>query len=143
MTTAASLDSTPQAVSAGALFKAALVGGAIAAVANMVLYGVSRAAGVDFIATYDPSAGPAPLLPFLPAVSSFVPSIVAALLMLGLGKATKRPATPFIVIAAVFTVLSLGGPMRLDATMGTKVVLSLMHFVAAAAISVPLVRRVR
>ncbi len=143
--TAATLtaEPTPANVTAGALFKAALLGGAIAAAANMALYGITRVAGVDYIGNFDPNVGLAPLPPFLPAVSSFVPSLVAALVMLGLSKATKRPGPVFAGIAVVFALVSLAGPLRLEASVGTKVALSLMHFVAAAAITLPLVRKVK
>jgi hypothetical protein len=144
MTTAAlTADKSTSSASAGGIFKAALTGGAIAAVANLALYGVTRAAGVDYVANFDPAAGPAPLLPFLPAVSSLIPSLFAGLVMLGLSKATRHPAPIFIGLSVAFALLSLGGPLRLEASMGTKVALSLMHFVAAAAITVPLVRKVK
>lgn len=144
MTTLATSQSEAQSpVQTSSLFKAALAGGAIAALANSVVYGVGRLAGVDFMGQFDPSAPAQALNPIQPAIASIVPSVVAALVMLGFVKLLKRPAVPFIVLAVVFTLVSLGGPMSIvGASMGTKVALALMHFVAAAPITALLVRAV-
>lgn len=144
MTSATAVESPPSSLSARALLKAGLTGGAVAAALNLALYGVARAAGVDFVAVYDPSAGPA-VLPFLlPAVSSLVPSLFAALTLLGLSKLLARPAVPFAVLAAVLTVASMGGPANLaGAGVATKVALGVMHVIAALAITAPLWRAAR
>jgi hypothetical protein len=144
--TSATLTADPSTSSptAKALLKAGLTGGAIAAALNLALYGVARAAGVDFVARYD-AHGDATALPFfMPAVASLVPSLFAALVMLGMSRILKSPAVPFAALSAVLALASLVGPAGLaDASVATKVVLSAMHFVAAAAIVIPLFRAVR
>jgi hypothetical protein len=140
-TTADVSSQSPSSATAGALIKAGLTGGVIAAVANTVLYGIARAAGVDFVARFNPNDAAQALFPFQPAVASLVPSVFAALVLLGLSKVLKRPAIPFAILATAFGLFSLGGPLNLgDASMATKLVLAAMHLVAGAAITVPLVR---
>src|SRR4051812_33787425 len=98
--TSATLTAAPVAVnpSAGALLKAGLTGGAIAAVASLLLYGAGRAAGVDFVAKYDPHAAASALPFFMPAVSSLVPSIFAALAMLGISRLTRNAGLVFAIV---------------------------------------------
>lgn len=137
-------DNAANSPAASKLFKAGLSGGAIAAILNLALYGAARAGGVDFIARFDPHASPTALPFFMPAVSSLVPSLFAAAVMLGLSRIVRSPAIPFAALSAVLALVSLGGPINLaDASTATRVVLSLMHFVAAAAIVTPLYRAVR
>jgi hypothetical protein len=138
MTTATAALTTPDTtrVSAGALFKAGLTGGAIAAVLNLALYGAARAAGVDFTAKFDPQAAASALPFFLPAVSSLVPSVAAALVALGLSRWLKRPALPFVAISVVFGLLSLGGPLGLqEASTATRGLLAAMHVLAGVPIA--------
>ena len=105
------------------------------------LYAGARLAGVDFVGRFDASAPPQPLFALQPAIASLVPSLIGALLLLGMSKFLKRPATPFAILATVLTELSLGGAFNIpDAFLGTKVVLAAMHVVAAVAITIPLVR---
>lgn len=127
--------------SAGRLFSAAFIGGGIAAAANLVLYFATHAAGVEFTGRFDPNQPATGLMVPMVAVASILPALFAGLLALGLSKWTRSPALIFGVIAAVFALLSIGGPMGVaEASMGTKVVLSIMHLVAAAGIGGMLVR---
>ncbi len=138
----AALSSTSSTkIGLGALLRAAITGGVIAAVANMAVYGIGRAVGVDFIGRFDPAQAPTPLMPFLPAVASLIPAVLAGFVALGFARMLKRPAMPFAVLAVVFGVVSMAGPMGLaDASTGTKVVLSLMHVVAGVPITVWILR---
>jgi hypothetical protein len=117
----------------GPVMKGAALGGLLAAIGNYVVYGVSLAAGVDFLGKYqgpDSAVGGVPV-PMI-GVSSFVPALVGGLLFFGLSKLTGKARAVFAAIAAVFTVLSFGGPAGIaGASAGTKVALSVMHVVAA------------
>ena len=128
-------------VGAGAILNAGLTGGAIAAAANLALYAVARLAGVEFVARFDPHAAASALPFFMPAVSSLVPSVFAALVMLGLTKALARPAVPFAVLSGVLAIVSCGAPLTLaEASPATQIVLAVMHLIAGAAIVAPLMR---
>ncbi len=119
-------------------------GGALAAVANMALYGATRAAGVPYRGEFEGPGRLGPLPAFLPAVSSFVPSILAGLVAFGLAKVSAKAAAIFLTIAVVFTVVSMVGPMNLAGADGaTKAALAVMHLVAAAPITFFVVRALK
>lgn len=125
----------------GALWVAAMKGGAVAAVANMALYGATRAAGVAYLGEFEGPGKVGPLPAFLPAVSSFVPSIFAGLIAFGLARLTAKAPTVFLIISVVFTALSMMGPVNLGGADGaTKAVLGVMHLVAAVPITVMVLR---
>lgn len=69
------------------------------------------------------------------AIASVVPAVVGTGILAGMNAAMARPGRLFAGIAVVVSLLSMGGPATLvGADGGTKVVLALMHVVAAAAI---------
>lgn len=121
-------------VSAGSLFVGGLIGGAIAAVVNYVLYFGASAAGVSFAGEFDPTTTSLPV----PAIgiSSVVSAIPAAIVALILSKVAKeKAATIFAIVAAVFCVVSFAGPPGVKGLgMGAIVVMNLMHVVAGAGI---------
>jgi hypothetical protein len=128
----------------GTLLRAGIVGGIVAAIGNMAVYGAGRVAGVEFVGRFDPAAAPMPLMPLLPAIASLVPAVVAAFVALGFARLLRRPAVPFAVLGAVFAVVSIASPMVLaDASMGTRVLLSLMHIVAGVPITAWLFRALK
>lgn len=131
------------AVSAGALFGAGLMGGAIAAVVNLALLVGGSAAGVSFEGVFQPGEPVASLGAVHVGLASIVPAIPGALLALLLAKlASKKAALAFAVIAGVFTLLSLGGPTSVQGLgTGGFVVMEVMHVVAAVGIGGALWRK--
>ncbi len=124
---------------------AAPLAGIASATAVIVLYGVARALGIDFVAQMAPSA-PKPLPVPLPqfVVASFLPAFAAAALLLVLNALTKKPALIFVVVSAVFAVVSLAAPATLGgASGGTRATLGLMHLVASTTICSLLLRKGR
>lgn len=121
-------------VSTGGLFGAGLMGGAIAAVVNLVLYFGSAAAGVSFAGEFGPGVESLPI-PAI-AISSIVPAIPGAITALILLKVTPaKAATVFGIVSIVLCVLSFGGPFGVKGLgTGGLVVMELMHVVAAAGI---------
>jgi hypothetical protein len=123
------------------LFWVAPLAGLVAGLANVLLYLLARAAGVEFLM---PLGGPGsalqPLPIFMPFVSSFVPALVAGALYAALGRFVRRPTRAFVLIAAIFLILSFGGPLSLPVTTAVKLALSAMHVVAGVVITGLLVR---
>lgn len=133
---AAPVTNQPAARGAGRIFKAGLTGGAIAAVLNLALYGAARLAGVDFTIQRTAEEAAQAIPAIAPGISSFVPSLLASLVALGLARLVKKPAPVFIGVAAVLLVVSMGPPLTLfAASTGARVVLSVMHVVAALPIT--------
>lgn len=124
------------AVSAGGLFGAGFLGGAISAVVNLALLFGAGAAGVAIAGEFQPGEPVATLGAIPVLLSSIIPAIPGALLALILTKvASKKAALIFAIIAVVFTLLSLGGPVNVKGlSTGGLVVMELMHVVAAAGI---------
>ena len=124
------------AVSAGGLFGAGFLGGAISAVVNLALLFGAGAAGVVIAGEFQPGQPEAALGAIPVLLSLIIPAIPGALLALILTKvASKKAALIFAIIAVVFTLLSLGGPVNVKGlSTGGLVVMELMHVVAAAGI---------
>jgi hypothetical protein len=113
-----------------------LMGGALAAVANTVTLLIGKAAGVAFLV---PVNGPdAPLVALQPiniVMLCLVPALVAALVFVGLTRLTRRPQPIFLTIAGILLIISLipDWVLPMD-SLATRILLSLMHLVAAALI---------
>ncbi len=139
--TAGTASSTP--VGFGRLVGQALLGGAAAAVVNLVLFFGGRAAGVPFTGEFQP--GQLAELPVPPIViSSLVPAVVAALVALLFQKFTKAPARNFAILATVFCVVSFMGPANVkQIAVSTIVVMNLMHLVAGLGIGGMLYRTLK
>jgi hypothetical protein len=143
MTTTTMTQDTRGTTGAGKLFGQAVLGGAIAAVANLALYFGAQAAGVSLQGEFQP--GQLGALP-VPAVvmASLVPALFAAVVALLARRFTQNGARTFAIISVVFTLVSLGGPLGVvGASVATKVVMDLMHVVAAAGIGGMLYRALR
>jgi len=124
------------------LIRATLTGAVAATVANGVLFTVAKAAGVPFLLPdpQDPAA-PRSVMPIIFVLgSSFAPALAAGALMAILVRVTRAPARVFLAIAAVVLAASFIPSVLIDADTPTRVVLALLHVVAAAAIAAPLAR---
>jgi hypothetical protein len=133
--------SEDRALSTKGLFVGAALGAAASAVGNVILYLGSGALGVSRLGEFQP--GTVSELPLVPVImASIVPALPAVLLAAGLNRFLKKPAMVFTVVAALFALLSMGGPAALGgATTGMKVVLALMHVVSGVAIAGGILRQ--
>ncbi len=122
--------------SAGTVFKAALIGGGLAAVINLVIYFIFSALGASFVVAGAPNNPSAIAAIF----ASIIPALGAAVLLLILGKIAPNSAVKiFTGVAVVFLLFSFGGILGAQDTT-TLIALGLMHIVAGAAIIGSLVR---
>ena len=123
------------------IWTSALIAGAIAAVANLVVYFIAGAANVP-LQIAAPGSSELQRLPFVPVVlASLIPALVATALLLVLRRFTPRADTVFQVIAVIFLVVSFSGPLGMPTDGATKFVLNLMHVVAGVIITLGLTRR--
>ena len=131
-------------VSATSLFIHALRGGLIAALINVGLHFLARAAGVAMEGAFVPGQ-PAVVLALTPvALASLVPAIPAVILALLLVRFTGDAARNFGVLAAIVLLMSFAGPASVaGASVGTKAALGLMHIVAATFIGGSIHRALR
>jgi hypothetical protein len=126
-----------QVVPISKLWWVGLVAAAGAAIANLILFLITRGLGIPYIM---PLQGPDAALEALPAsmviIASVVPAIGATILFAILGKFLAQPIRVFWIIAAVFLVISFAGPFTFPTAvaLSTKIGLTLMHVVAGAAI---------
>jgi hypothetical protein len=118
----------------GKLVGQALLGGAIAAVVNVVLFFGAKAGGVAMTGEFQPGEVTELLLTHI-VISSILPGFFGALAALLFQKFTAQAARNFAILAGVFTVVSLGGPANVkQISTGAIVVMELMHVVAAVGI---------
>lgn len=125
-------------VATGKLWQAGGIAAVSAVVANLIFWFlITRVLQMELMVF---AQGPGtPLIPVaagMVILTSAVPAIGAAILLTILDKFVARPFRVFQIIAAVFLLLSLGGPFSLPAEVpiSTKLILSAMHGIAAAAI---------
>lgn len=114
----------------------AILGAALAAAVNVVLYALAEgAAGVELLApagfgsTELQAMGIGPVVLF-----SVLPAFLAAGLAAVLARRTAAPRRWFAGIALVVLLLSFVPSLQLDVSAGAKATLVLMHVAAAAAI---------
>ena len=135
MTNVAPLPNSAERVPAGRLWLLALAAAGIAAVVNLLIW---LLAGMINIPLNVQMGGPeAPVVPLSAGpviVMSVVPALAGAALLWLLGRITARPFRWFTIIAVVVLLLSLAGPLLLPVALANKLVLSLMHVVAAGVI---------
>lgn len=131
----------PQTVRPGREFewrgvaRGALIAAGTAACLNLVVYLVARAAGVTFMGRFNP-AGPETVVALRDVVgASIVWLVPASAGLLLLNRFMERPSKTFAIVAATFGLLSVAGPVTFpEATLGTKLSLSVMHLILTAVI---------
>lgn len=117
------------------LLGAALVAALVAAVSNLLVFGIGTALGVNFVFPMGPAGSPAqPLTGGMVIAASVIPAFAAAVLLIALSYVTTHPVGVFQIVALGLGLLSLGGPASLPVALATKLALSTMHVVAAVAI---------
>lgn len=128
--------------SLGRLLIAGLAGGALAAAVNTALLLAGKTFGVGFMAPLGPPGSPLQAIqPFNVIMLCLVPSLVAALLLAGLVRFTRRPRPIFLAIAGAALLISLipDWTVLMDG-LASRALLSLMHLVAATLIVGALLR---
>ena len=114
--------------------KNGLLGGAIAAVASLIVFFIGRAAVGPIEVAQQPGAPIAPLSWFMIVVATLVPAVVGALLLTGLQRFTNNGARIFQIVAVVIALLSLFPALTQAGSAGASAVLVLLHIIAAGAI---------
>jgi hypothetical protein len=136
----ASVSPRSDRIDTGRLPRAVLLAAVLSAALNLLVFYLAGALGVDFTGPFmGPDAPPTPLSPLQVAITSAVPAVAAGMLLWLLNRFAPRPATIFVAVAAVFGLLSLGGPLSLPIPGGAQAALALMHAVAGVAITTALV----
>jgi hypothetical protein len=135
MSTQTKSNPTSERVAVRKLWWAALAAGAAAAVLNLLVFLIaSGPLGIALNVIMPGSPDPQALSPIAIIMSGIFPALGAAVLLALLNRFIKRPFFVFQIIALVFVLLSLGGVLPMPVAIAIKVVLSLMHFIAAGAI---------
>jgi hypothetical protein len=118
----------------GRLWWASLLAGLGAVVANVLVYFIVSAAGAIPNSVLIPGMNQ-PITVVLVIMNSFIPAILAAVLLALLNRFTRRPVRLFRIIAAVLLLISFVNPFTIPGAPPTMILaLALMHIVAAAII---------
>lgn len=103
-----------------------------AVVANVIFFVILNALGVTITLPAD-MGGQLTVVPVI--VSTLVGAVGATAVLAALIRFTSNPARLFLIVSAVFLVISFGGPLANPGIDGTgKFLLSIMHIIAAAVI---------
>ena len=99
---------------------------------NLAIYGIARAAGVSLIVPL-PGEGTPTQLPIGALVSATVVGVVLGAVVLGFFHRLRPEGIEgaFTLTVALFTLLSLTGPLGLDTSLSNKLVLMSMHLATA------------
>jgi hypothetical protein len=129
-----------KAVILGRIWWAALLAGVAAAAANALVFLIAQAAGAIPPDIIVPEANePITVVPVM--MVSFMPAIVAGIVLAILAALTPQPVKIFLIIATIMLILSFYTPFTIPgAIMPMIVVLNLMHIIAAVVISWVLIR---
>ena len=123
------------AVSTNRLLWAAPVAGAVAAVGNLLVWGIGRALAIPLDIPMGPQPDAVTSLSAGPIIAaSFIPGLLAGGLLAVLSRFVANPLRVFQIAAGAGLLLSLVGPGMLPVAAATKVVLITMHIVAAVGI---------
>ena len=123
------------ATAPGRGWRATLTAAAVAAGANVVVYGLARLAGVSFLMTMMPGTEPIVLPVGMVVTMSVLGAALGAIAFAALSRFGARGVSAFRALGIVFLLLSFGGPLSLEATdAATKAALMLMHVVAGGSI---------
>lgn len=126
---------TYQTLDRSRLWWAGLAAAVVAAVANGIVFWLATVSfGLPLYVAPVPDLNPAPLSLVAVIITSVIPALIAAGLLALLARWVRRPWHWFWSIALVVLLLSLGGPLSATADPITKIVLGIMHLVAAVAI---------
>lgn len=118
----------------GRLMTDGLIGGAIGAVINLVIYAIVINLAGPLMVVPQPGMALQPIPWFMVIVASVVPGLVAGLVLGGLQRLSASGTRIFLIIAGAFTLFSMIGPFVQAEGVVTISTLVVMHLVAAGAI---------
>jgi len=136
MSTLTESNARPERISFSRLLWVGPVAAVVAAMANLsVFIIVKNLLGISLLVPAGPgSTELAPLPAAAVIITSVVPAIGATILLAVLGKFLARPSRTFWIISVILLLISFAAPLGLPIAVATKVILNLMHLVAAIAI---------
>jgi len=108
-----------------------------AILADIAYYALTKALGEQYRMPLDGNSshlGPMPVL--TPILAILIAGLLASIFFGLLLRFARKPATVFLSVSITALILSFGGPFDLPAaTMQTKILLSIMHVIAAVIIT--------
>ena len=108
-----------------------------AILADIAYYALTKALGEQYRMPLDGNSshlGPMPVL--TPILAILIAGLLASIIFGLLLRFARKPATVFLSVSVTALILSFGGPFGLPAaTMQTKILLSIMHVIAAGIIT--------
>lgn len=117
----------------------ALIGGIIGATINAIIALLAPSLTGQSLLVPNPNTNLVEQLPLFAVIAaSLIPAFVGAGVLLGLQKLSNQGIRVFQIIGVVIALLSLVGPITMPISTEIKIVLNLMHLVAASSIIVAL-----
>lgn len=109
----------------------------LAILATWLYYGVTKALGEQYLLPLDGgSSHLSPMPVIMPVITTLIPGMVASIFFGLLIRFSRKPATIFLSVSLAALLLSFGGPYYLpEVSLETKILLGLMHILAAAIIT--------
>ena len=112
-----------------------LLAAASATITNLVIFAISsNLFGVNFMVNSPGSTELAPLPLGMVIAATVIPALVGTILLALIGRFVLRPILVFRILSGLVLLLSFGSPLSLPVDVTVKVILSLMHVVAAGTI---------
>ena len=135
MASASSVSIQNRLITIKRLWWVGLLAAASAGIANLVIFAISsNLFGVNFMVAPPGSTELIPLPMGMVIAATVVPAVVATIFFALIGRFVPRPILAFRILSGVVLLLSFGSPLSLPVGIAVKVILSLMHVVAAVSI---------
>jgi hypothetical protein len=122
------------------VWRPGLVAAGTAALANLALFAASRAAGVSYLVRFSPDADPTRVTAAHVALTTLVPFVAGLAVAVVAARHLRHGLRTVQVLGAALAVVSLAGPLSLEADTAARLVLAAMHVVTGAAFAVALGR---
>lgn len=116
-----------------------IVAAVVAAAVNLAVYALAEVAGVSFEVSFGAGEEPFTIDAVPVALTTLVPLVVATALAAAIGRSPGL-WRGLQITAGLLTLVSLGGPLSLEAESGAATALATMHVVAGAALLTALQR---
>ncbi len=109
----------------------------LAILAICLYYGVTKALGEQYLIPLDGgSSNLSPMPVLMPVITTLIPGLLASIFFGLLIRFSRKPATIFLSVSLAALLLSFGGPYYLpEVSLQTKILLAVMHILAAAVIT--------
>lgn len=122
------------------IWRYGLIGAGVAAAMNLMLFALSSAAGVSYLLRRSADADPSDVTAAHVALMTLIPFIVGVAIAAAAARRLRHGLRIVQVVGVVVALLSVGGPLGLEADIAARLTLAAMHLIPGVCLAVALGR---